>query len=200
MAHPYLGLSNRVEAAGVEVAASEMVGKLSVGHLFAEVRVFGNQMFSFETATEDDGGWADLGKEESVEEGTRLETHRQEMEMCREGSKGHTCPSDLDRAVTRPAWREGKHIPGLSPIHWHQLRGGGKVLSSHQQEAILQHCTSVAHSVIDGVSIKEPSSLGQLVAGMTIAGHGVTLDDIHCGGGRAIKAGDGALAPAEPHV
>ena len=78
-ARPYLGLSRCVEATGVGVAAREVVGQLPGGHLAAEVGVFGDEGVGGIAATEDDGGGADLGEEESVEEEMEaggLETNR----------------------------------------------------------------------------------------------------------------------------
>ena len=75
-ARPYLGLSHLVEATatGVGEPASDVVGQLPGGHLAAEVGVLGDQGGTGVAATEDDGGGADLGEEESVEEGR--ETNR----------------------------------------------------------------------------------------------------------------------------
>ena len=49
--------------------AGDVVGQLPGGHLAAEVGVFGDEGVGASAATEDDGGGADLGEEESVEEG-----------------------------------------------------------------------------------------------------------------------------------
>ena len=68
-ARPYLGLPHGVDAAGVPVAAGDVVGQLPGGHLAAEVGDLRHQGGSGKAATEDDGGGADLGEEESVEEG-----------------------------------------------------------------------------------------------------------------------------------
>ena len=68
-ARPYLGLSHLVEGAGVVVASGDVVGQLPGGHLAAEVGVLGDEGVGARAATEDDGGGADLGEEESVEEG-----------------------------------------------------------------------------------------------------------------------------------
>ena len=78
-ARPYLGLPKRVVAAGVVVAAGDVVGQLLGGHLAAEVGDLGDQGEGVKATTEDDGGGADLGKEESVEEEMEaggLETNR----------------------------------------------------------------------------------------------------------------------------
>ena len=80
-ARPYLGLPKRVVAAGVVVAAGDVVGQLPGGHLAAEVVDFRDQGEGAKAATEDDGGGADLGEEESVEEKMEaggLETNRRE--------------------------------------------------------------------------------------------------------------------------
>ena len=45
-----------------------MVGQLPGGHLAAKVRVLGDEGVGARAATEDDGGGADLGEEELVEE------------------------------------------------------------------------------------------------------------------------------------
>ena len=65
---PYLGLPRCVDAAGVEGAAGDVVGQLPGGHLAAEVGVLGDEGAGAKAATEVDGGGADLGEEESVEE------------------------------------------------------------------------------------------------------------------------------------
>ena len=65
-ARPYLGLPRCVEAAGVVPPPGDVVGQLPGGHLAAEVGVLGDE--GGIAATEDDGGGADLGEEESVEE------------------------------------------------------------------------------------------------------------------------------------
>ena len=67
-ARPYLGLPHLVEAAGVVVAAGDVVGQLPGGHLAAEVGVLGDQGGGAIAATEDDGGGADLVGKEFVEE------------------------------------------------------------------------------------------------------------------------------------
>ena len=51
------------------VAPSDVVGQLPGGHLAAEVGVLGDEGGGGIAATEDDGGGADLGEDESVEEG-----------------------------------------------------------------------------------------------------------------------------------
>ena len=59
--------------------AGDVVGQLPGGHLAAEVGVFGDQGEGAIAAAEDDGGGADLGEEESVEEEMEaggLETNR----------------------------------------------------------------------------------------------------------------------------
>ena len=68
-ARPYLGPPHHVVATGVGSPASDVVGQLPGGHLAAEVGVHGDQGGAGVAATEDDGGGADLGEEESVEEG-----------------------------------------------------------------------------------------------------------------------------------
>ena len=81
-ARPYLGLPHRVEAAGVETPAGDVVGQLPGGHLAAEVGDLGDEgkgVVGVKAATEDDGGGAELGEEESVEEEMEaggLETNR----------------------------------------------------------------------------------------------------------------------------
>ena len=67
-ARPYLGLPRCVEATCVEGAAGDVVGQLPGGHLAAKVRVLGDEGVGARAATEDDGGGADLGEEELVEE------------------------------------------------------------------------------------------------------------------------------------
>ena len=63
---PYLGLPHCVVAAGVSVPTGDVVGQLPGGHLAAEVGDLGHQGEGVTAATEDDGGGADLGEEESV--------------------------------------------------------------------------------------------------------------------------------------
>ena len=78
-ARPYLGLPHRVEAAAVVVPAGDVVGQLPGGHLAAEVGVLGDEGVGAIAATEYDGGGADLGEEEAVEEGREavgLDTNR----------------------------------------------------------------------------------------------------------------------------
>ena len=78
-ARPYLGLPRCVVAAGVVPPAGDVVGQLPGGHLAAEVGVLGDEGAGAKAATEDDGGGADLGEEESVEEEMEaggLETNR----------------------------------------------------------------------------------------------------------------------------
>ena len=61
------------------VAPCDEVGQLPGGHLAAEVGVLGDHGEGAKAATEDDGGGADLGEEESVEEEMEaggLETNR----------------------------------------------------------------------------------------------------------------------------
>ena len=72
-ARPYLGLTHVVEAAGVGQPAGDVVGQLPGGHLAAE-GVLGDEGVAALAARENDGGGADLGEEESVEEGR--ETNR----------------------------------------------------------------------------------------------------------------------------
>ena len=60
-------------------AAGDVVGQLPGGHLAAEVGDLGDEGEGARAATEDDGGGADLGEEESVEEEMEaggLETNR----------------------------------------------------------------------------------------------------------------------------
>ena len=78
-ARPYLGLPHIVVAAGVAYAPGDVVGQLPGGHLAAEVVDFRDQGEGAKAATEYDGGGADLGEEESVEEDMEIggiETNR----------------------------------------------------------------------------------------------------------------------------
>ena len=68
-ARPYLGLLHHVVAAGVVVAAGDVVGQLPGGHLATEVGVLGDEGVCAAAATEDDCGGADLGEEVSVKKG-----------------------------------------------------------------------------------------------------------------------------------
>ena len=68
-ARPYLGLPHVVEAAGMEPPAGDVVGQRPGGHLAAEVGVLGDKGVGVLATREDDGGGADLGEEEAVEEG-----------------------------------------------------------------------------------------------------------------------------------
>ena len=61
------------------VASGDVVWQLPGGHLVAEVGVLGDEGVGGIAATEDDGGGADLGEEESVEEDMEIggiETNR----------------------------------------------------------------------------------------------------------------------------
>ena len=67
----YLGLPHLVDAAGVCLAAGDVVRQLPGGHLATEVGDLGDEgkgVVGVKAATEDDGGGAELGEEESVEE------------------------------------------------------------------------------------------------------------------------------------
>ena len=72
-ARPYLGLPRHVPTAGVNPPAGDVVGQLPGGHLAAEVGVFGDEGGGVTASREDDGGGADLGEEEAVEEGRCIE-------------------------------------------------------------------------------------------------------------------------------
>ena len=106
------------------------------------------------------------------------------------------CQSDLDRAVLFPASVEGEPLPGLPPVHWQHLRGGGRVTASYEEEPLLQHCAGVVPPGVEGVLVVEPACPGQLVAGGVVAGHWETLEDVH--GGVVHVTGEGGQAAAGP--
>ena len=95
-ARPYLGLPHRVEAAGMAVPTGDVVGQLPGGHLAAEVVDFRDQGEGAKAATKYDGGGADLGEEESVEE--EMEAGGLETNRRREGQR------KLERERGYPVW------------------------------------------------------------------------------------------------
>ena len=207
-AQPYLGLPRCVVAAGVVVPAGDGVGQLPGGHLAAEVGVLGDHGEGAIPATEDDGGGADLGEEESVEEEMEaggLETNRRRDVQRKLGEteiQSSDCQSDLDRAVFLPARVYGEPLPGLSPVNRQHLCGGGRDIAPNKEEPLLQYCAGVGLPGVEGVLIVEPAGPGQLVAGGLVADRRETLEEVQ---GRAVghvtgEGGEAAAGPRRPQL